>query len=306
MANPSDVLVSVGPISSSPGGPIRFIPFAAKAPDGTTVRFQWIAGTGSNFSIAQSSASDPCKPIPGGFDSGFRVGTAGSTDSPEWSFTVEDDRTPVFFFAQQGVQVSSCLDAFFVVNPSQNETTSSSSSPSSSQSQNTVTNSYSFASRSSPSSTTTIMIPSPSVSPDRTHSNTPVLVGAIVGSLVILLVCVTAIFIRRRRILQRHTTSQSLGSHTEGGLPAFVDESRLDMRPEPFILDEKATESSLPIPNTVVGVTLPTAAELVLASMANEMRVLRGQVQLLERERRGIGDGDAPPNELPPAYAPGI
>ncbi|KAJ7125304.1 hypothetical protein C8R44DRAFT_782841 [Mycena epipterygia] len=291
-----DVIVELD--ISSPGGLMRFAPFSVTASNGTSVVFQWTGVPGSNSSITQSSPTEPCTPIPGGFDSGFQVGTDNPFEFPERSFTVDDDRNPLFFFAQNN-QTSDCSSgAFFVLNPAQNGTISSS-----------LSSSQNPTGTSSPTASPTIPIPSSSVTRSGKHTNVPAIVGSIVGSLVVLFLCVTAILIRRRRILQhgiRHNASRSLGPHTESGLPES-DGDHVNTRPEPLVLYEKdalATDSSLSVPSTTYSAALPTAAELALASMADDMRALRGQMQRLEQDRRVLGN--APVDDLPPEYATSI
>lgn len=125
------------------------------------------------------------------------------------------------------------------------------------------------------------------------------------GSLVVLFLCVTAILIRRRRILQRgirHKPSRSLGPRTERGVSEILHGNHVDTRPTPLILYEKdapAADSSLSVPTIDSSAALPTAADL--ASMADEMRALREQMQRLEQDRRVLGS--APLDDLPPEYA---
>ncbi|KAJ7238215.1 hypothetical protein C8J57DRAFT_1374137 [Mycena rebaudengoi] len=298
----ADVLVDVGLNNSSPGGPVRFIPFSARVSNGTSLRFRWTGGPNSNLSVIRSSSSDPCSPIPGGFNSGFLIGTADPTEAPELSFTVVNDRDPLFFFAQKNI-TSSCTGAFFLLNPAQTSATSTSRSSSQNPGEtNSLTTTESIVN--SPTSP----IPS-SITRDGKHTDVAAVVGSIVGSLVVLFLCVTAVLILRRRSMQhriRYEPPRSLGPQTESGLADIVPHKLVHTRSAPPVISEKATlpESALPVPNADPVILLPPAAELALASMAQEMHVLRRQIQHLEQERRILGS--EPPDDLPPEYATSI
>ncbi|KAJ7494969.1 hypothetical protein FB451DRAFT_1163699 [Mycena latifolia] len=261
----TDVLVDVGLNNSSPGGPVRFIPFSARA---------------SNVLS------------PGGFNSGFLTGTADPTEAPELSFTVVNDRAPLFFFAQKNITSSctgdQCNIYFTLVVAAQ--------SPGG-------TNSPTAAGSLVKSPTSPI--PS-SITRDEKHTDVAAVVGSIAGSLVVLFLCVTAVLILRRRSMQRrirYEAPRSLGPQTESGLAEIVPHKLVHTRPAPPVVSEKATlpESALPVPNAGPVTVLPTAAGLALASMADEMHVLRRQIQHLEQERRVLGS--EPPDDLPPEYA---
>jgi hypothetical protein len=148
-------------------------------------------------------------------------------------------------------------------------------------------------------------IPS-SITRNGKHTDVAAIVGSIAGSLVVLFLCVTAVLILRRQSMQRrirYEAPRSLGSQTESGLADIVPHKLIHTQPAPPVISEKATlpESALPVPNADSVTVLPPAAELTLASMADEMHVLRRQIQHLEQERQVLGS--EPPDDLPPEYA---
>jgi hypothetical protein len=165
----------------------------------------------------------------------------------------------------------------------------------------------------SPTATGSFLVNSPtspipsSITRDGKHTDVAAIASSIAGSLVVLFLCVTAVLILRRRSMQRrirYEAPRSLGSQTESGLADVVPHKLMHTRPAPPVVSEKAAlpESALPVPNADSAAVLPpAAAELALASMADEMHVLRRQIQHLEQERRVLGS--EPPDELPPEYA---
>jgi hypothetical protein len=87
------VQVQVGAALTASGGPLQFIPANITASNGTTITFVW-QGSPGNHSVTQSSASNPCTPLSGGFDSGFLFVPANLTSGfPTWNLTVTDDST---------------------------------------------------------------------------------------------------------------------------------------------------------------------------------------------------------------------
>ncbi|KAJ7106338.1 hypothetical protein C8R44DRAFT_806037 [Mycena epipterygia] len=146
-------------------------------------------------------------------------------------------------------------------------------------------------------------------------SRKPVPVAAIVGSVVatfaVLFVCVAALLIRRRRRSCRNEAPRPLWATTEPALLQPADENGINIRPDPFIHSDKRIHpqveqprgsSSLP-PESGATSVLPTPAEQALATMAEEIRLLRGQFQRLEFERNLSGIEGA--EEQPPEYATG-
>jgi len=91
--------VQVGSVASAQGGIFQYIPSAITAPVGSTIVFTWNAVPG-NHTVTQSTATDPCNPLPGGFDSGFLLVEANVTTFPSWNITITND-APIYFYCAQ-------------------------------------------------------------------------------------------------------------------------------------------------------------------------------------------------------------
>lgn len=115
--------------------------------------------------------------------------------------------------------------------------------------------------------------------------------------------CAAALFIRRRRRRAHHSHRGGipLGPRTESDLAVI---NLVRSRPHSQILYDN--DKGLP-PGDNASVlsstsTLPVAAEIALASMAEEMQALRRQIKRLEGERESAGV--RVPDDTPPEYAP--
>jgi len=89
-------------------GQLAFSPTNITAAAGDTVSFQFQA---KNHSVTQSSFINPCAiqttPAPG-INSGFQFVSNTSTTLPQWSFTVDNATTPLWFFCAQTNPASHC------------------------------------------------------------------------------------------------------------------------------------------------------------------------------------------------------
>jgi len=95
-ARAANILVQVGA-----GGQLAFSPTNVTAQVGDVVAFQF---QGKNHSVTQSTFADPCsiQTTPAqGINSGFQPVAANATELPEWSFTVNNATTPLWFFCAQ-------------------------------------------------------------------------------------------------------------------------------------------------------------------------------------------------------------
>ncbi|KAJ6517099.1 hypothetical protein DFH09DRAFT_1099059 [Mycena vulgaris] len=118
-------------------------------------------------------------------------------------------------------------------------------------------------------------------------------IAAIAGSVstsAILMVGVVALLVRRRR----HRGASGQPGNARG----------VNTRPDPLILYEKnieprASAPSPTLPSESIS-TRPTPAELALVAVAEEMRLLRGQVERLEHDRQGPGPQTV--EDHPPQY----
>ncbi|KAJ7106362.1 hypothetical protein C8R44DRAFT_681267 [Mycena epipterygia] len=307
------MLVDVGP-------GFQFLPSTIAAANGSIVLFQ-SNGSPGNHSITQSSFTQPCVPLSGGLDSGFRQVASGD-GVPVWNFTVTDDKTPLWFFCRRLVPVSHCnAGMVFVVNPPSSGIESFNAFQSAAEVATAGTTSQTAPSSadSTVSATSHSIAGSVSASPPATQSGAELgprgnhvplaaIIGPIIGSLVLLLCVVAIVVVRRRGSHRKHgsgnTAPRPFFPLSEHGLLDPADEDTL---PKPFALYEKNAHAreeqptgSSSVTNSGSASALPSAAELASANMAmaEEMRFLRGQVQRLESDRRlsGISIGTAPPD----------
>ncbi|KAF5328093.1 hypothetical protein D9619_013619 [Psilocybe cf. subviscida] len=95
-------IIRVGGEATDALGPLQFgPPQIPEAPLGTVITFEFIGEPG-NHSVTQSSFTDPCNPLPGGFDSGWVfIPQAGLGPPPTFNLTITDDNTPIWFYCKQ-------------------------------------------------------------------------------------------------------------------------------------------------------------------------------------------------------------
>jgi len=94
-------IVQVGSTANADGGIFQFIPPSFNATNGTTITFKFTGAPG-NHSITQSTFTDPCNPMPGGFDSGWvLIPESNVTQTPEWNLTITNSSKPIWFFCKQ-------------------------------------------------------------------------------------------------------------------------------------------------------------------------------------------------------------
>ncbi|KAJ6586406.1 hypothetical protein DFH09DRAFT_1359740 [Mycena vulgaris] len=300
------------------------------------------ARSSSNHSVTQSTFLNPCTPVLGGLDSGFQAVPAGATSNvPEWSFVVEHDRQLLSTIAPL-VRIPTLRSLLTNVNPSAGMVFALNAvAQSSSQSDADIVSDFERAAlqagplsvftadgqvttvHSSSISPPSSVIPAASPEPTntggatqwasappagRTHVPVAGIVGVVFGTLLLLSLCLIALFIRRRRAQRRSGGPRALdpGLGLESAIVDRSEEGDLKARPDPLILypypNEKNqlrlasshanSESKF---GTKSSQAPPTAADLALANMA-EMRIMRSQMQRLEMER---GSTAAAMDELP-------
>ncbi|KAK7019323.1 hypothetical protein R3P38DRAFT_2977509 [Favolaschia claudopus] len=91
-----EILVTVGA-----GGLLAFNPTNVTAKVGDTISFQFQS---KNHSVTQSTFAQPCQiqTTPAqGIDSDYQPVANTSTTFPQWSFTLDNDTTPLWFFCKQ-------------------------------------------------------------------------------------------------------------------------------------------------------------------------------------------------------------
>jgi len=85
-----------------------FNPSNVTANEGDIVMFTF-SGSPGNHSVTQSSFTDPCDPIPGGFDTGTVFIPAGlTTGFPTWNLTITNGSRPLWFFCKQLAPAPHC------------------------------------------------------------------------------------------------------------------------------------------------------------------------------------------------------
>lgn len=99
----ADILVTVGA-----GGLLAFNPPNITAAAGDTVNFQFQS---KNHSVTQSTFGNPCQIMTTpaqGIDSDFQPVDNTSATVPQWSFTVDNATTPLWFFCKQTNPANHC------------------------------------------------------------------------------------------------------------------------------------------------------------------------------------------------------
>jgi plastocyanin len=110
----ADIKILVG------DGGLTFNPSSAQAKNGDVVAFEFRA---KNHSVTQSTFANPCAIMTtpnAGIDSGFQAVAAGATSFPQWSFTVQNETAPLWFFC---AQPNHCKQGMvFALNPTADKT----------------------------------------------------------------------------------------------------------------------------------------------------------------------------------------
>jgi len=118
VAYAADIQVLVGD-----GGALAFNPTSVTAQSGDNIIFEFRA---KNHSVTQSTFATPCtlQTTPQtGIDSGFQPVPSGATTFPQWSITVDDSTTPLWFFCAQTNPADHCnAGMVFAVNPTAQKT----------------------------------------------------------------------------------------------------------------------------------------------------------------------------------------
>ncbi|KAJ7706485.1 hypothetical protein B0H16DRAFT_1635381 [Mycena metata] len=277
---PTVVVVDVSADSaSSPGGIYQFNPASITASNGTIVSFRF-SGIPGNHSVTQSTFGTPCQRMANGFDSGFieaRETVQGVF--PTWNHTVKNDQYPAWFYCRQTTPTSHChagMVAVINVDKAQNtlddfraKALQSSPASSSSNSPAAVKNSAATT------STLTVAPSTPSTSAvksgakgNRTSSASPpvgAIVGAVVGVVAFIGLCVAALMIFRRRRRRRVAVEIDLEDQ---------------MQPRPLILNSQEVEKAPSLSGT--------EDTSMLSTILREVRSIR-------RQMRGTSRADEPP-----------
>ncbi|KAF8912060.1 hypothetical protein CPB84DRAFT_1761171 [Gymnopilus junonius] len=112
VVNAADILVKVGANNG-----LVFEPSNITAQTGDTISFQF---QGKNHSVTQSTFPSPCTRMTTpalGVDSGFMPVASGAASLPQWSITVNNASTPLWFFCAQTTPADHCQKGMvFAVN----------------------------------------------------------------------------------------------------------------------------------------------------------------------------------------------
>jgi len=104
------------------GGNLTFTPSNVTAKEGDTIAFQFLAG---NHTVTQSSFNDPCTRLTTpslGVDSGYQPVSSNASTVPQFSFTVNNASSPLWFYCKQAAGAHCKAGMVFAVNPTANET----------------------------------------------------------------------------------------------------------------------------------------------------------------------------------------
>jgi len=111
VASAADIQVLVGDSG------LAFTPSSVTAASGDKINFAFRA---KNHSVTQSTFANPCALMTTpktGVDSGFQSVDAGATQFPQWTITIDDPTTPLWFFCAQTVPLNHCQSGMvFAVN----------------------------------------------------------------------------------------------------------------------------------------------------------------------------------------------
>jgi len=110
VASAANITVLVGQ-----NGTLTYSPQSVTAQTGDIISFEFLT---KNHTVTQSTFATPCNQS--GIDSGFFPVAANATQVPQWSFTVENGSTPLWFYCRQ---IGHCqMGMVFAVNPTATKT----------------------------------------------------------------------------------------------------------------------------------------------------------------------------------------
>jgi plastocyanin len=101
-------------------GGLTYSPESVTAKEGDIISFQFLA---KNHSVTQSSFNDPCTRLTTptlGIDSDYQPVPANATMVPQYSFTVVNASSPLWFYCKQGAHCKAGM--VFAVNPTAEKT----------------------------------------------------------------------------------------------------------------------------------------------------------------------------------------
>jgi len=96
---------------------LLYEPTSVTAKLGDTVEFQFVS---KNHTVSQSTFDKPCVAKADGIDSGYQFIPGGTTVFPSWSFTVQNETAPIWFFCAQGAHCKAGM--VFAINPNAEKT----------------------------------------------------------------------------------------------------------------------------------------------------------------------------------------
>jgi len=129
-------------------GGLTYDPETVTAKDGDIISFQFLA---KNHSITQSTFNDPCTKLETGVDSDYQPVPANASMVPQYSFTVSNASSPLWFYCKQGAHCKAGM--VFAVNPTADKTFQAFKDKATGATPSSSTGSSSTASLPSPSAT---------------------------------------------------------------------------------------------------------------------------------------------------------
>ncbi|KAL0961430.1 hypothetical protein HGRIS_006376 [Hohenbuehelia grisea] len=101
LATAQNQVVEVGLTANDPGGIFQFVPNNINATVNSTITFRFTGAPG-NHTVTQSSFTNPCDPLAGGFDSGWVfIPPSNVSTAPEWNLTITNGTRPLWFYCKQ-------------------------------------------------------------------------------------------------------------------------------------------------------------------------------------------------------------
>jgi len=98
-------------------GTLTFTPNSVNASNGDIIAFQFLAG---NHTVTQSTFTDPCTKTTDGIDSGYQPAASGAASVPQYSFSVTNASSPLWFYCKQAKHCEAGM--VFAVNPTPDKT----------------------------------------------------------------------------------------------------------------------------------------------------------------------------------------
>ncbi|KAK1226157.1 hypothetical protein PQX77_010868 [Marasmius sp. AFHP31] len=120
LASASSVAAETFTVVVGGNSSLTYNPTSVKAKVGDTIQFQFVS---KNHTVTQSTFAKPCERMSTpteGIDSGYLPVAANATEFPVWSFSLNNDSAPLWFYCAQEPHCSRGM--VFAVNPTADKT----------------------------------------------------------------------------------------------------------------------------------------------------------------------------------------